>query len=287
MSRAHIPAENLAVWREAADDNRELRHLQIEALATQAAALLAKGEEMDPTRLGLMPILRENDIFRQMSAVDERMAFCKALFRLRPPQAEKPLPSPPSSPRVARLSGAVFSAAWEQFAPLLPNALPVPLSTLSELLEEIAAGNADFAIFPIEDTRGNRFLHFYEEFERLELYITADCRGSHEENGYAYRFLLLSKQFSVLPSPVAALMAEYCLPGEDPRQLTEFLTAADAAGMTLLRLDSQPALYPEGSFTYYPVLHTTGEGAALLRLYLQLFLPRVSAIATYAHIKGV
>lgn len=286
MSRAHVPAENLEIWHEAAEENRELRHLQIEAMARQALSLLSDGDEPDPTPTGLSAAVREGDLFRRLFTADERMAFCKALLRLQQAPSEQPPATLPAAPRVARLPGAVFSAAWEQFAPLLPGAVPVQLSTLGELMEVTAAGDADFAVFPIEDSRGARFLHFYEEFERLELCEVADCRGSYEESEYAYRFLLLSKQFSLPPSPETPLMAEYRLPGEDPRLLSEFLAAADASGMTLIRLDSQPALYPEGSFTYYPILRTDRDATALLRLYLQLFLPQVSMLATYVHIKG-
>ena len=143
--RGHVPADNLRLWREQLSDNRELRLLQIGMLAESLADTLSAGEEFASAPAELLPV--SADAFWRAVGTDERLALCHALLKLRPDlsvREDTPLP-PPAAPRVARLSGEVFTRAAEAFAPLLPNATPVTLSSLSELLEATASGEADFA----------------------------------------------------------------------------------------------------------------------------------------------
>ncbi|MBE6702596.1 MAG: hypothetical protein E7585_04190 [Ruminococcaceae bacterium] len=284
MNREHIPAENLAIWREAAAENRALRHLQITTLAEQAKALLREGATQISAPLGLCAKTEITDAFLQAMATDERMALCRAVLTAYPDQAYQAPPETPipALPRVAHLSGTLFQTAFDRFSRILPNALSLRLSSLSELLEETATGGADFAIFPIEDTKGAHFLHFYEEFDRLELSAVAGCSLSPEENGHSNRFLLLSKQYRPPVSPLCQPIVVYRLPSDDQRLLSELLIAADLAGLSLRRLDALPAPYPEDSFAYYPVFNATHEAATVLNTYISIFMPRATVIAQYA-----
>ena len=172
--REHIAGENLRRWRERARESSELCQLQIAALAREAASTISDGGEAPLTLPEALPF---GDGAKPALTVDERLAFCREMLRLRPDLLQKPSVERTlhDAPRLARLSGELFSHAASIFAPLLPRSVPVYLSSLSELLEAVAAGEADFAILPVEDAKGNRFLHFYEEMDRLELHITHIC----------------------------------------------------------------------------------------------------------------
>ena len=276
--RDRIPAENLAIWRTAATENRELRHLQLSAMAAEAP------DEALPD--GLLSDAETGDGLLAAMAADERMAYCRALIAAHPTRAVSAPPptSIPAAPRVATLSGQLFAAAFARFATALPHATPVYLSSLGELLEENSAGGADFAVFPIEDTKGTHFLHFYEEFDRLELSPVLGCSVSLANGAEGSRFLLLSRQYRPSPSPLCRQTVTYRLPGEKQRLLCELLTAADLAGLRLQRLDALPAPYPEDSYAYYPVFDGSDDAVIRMNTYIALFMPRAAVLAQYAYL---
>lgn len=287
-SRAHIPAENLNGWREQAAENRELRHLQIAMIAKVAANALENGTEF-PYHVPELRMHEEgSNSFWNAMATDEKLAFCREILAARPdlfPDEEHILP-PPAHPRVARLAGDLFSRAAGSFSRLLPKTSPVYLSSLTELLEETAAGSADFALLPIEDAKGNRFLHFYEELDRLDLHVSHTCDVFSEEEGRPIRFALISKLYRPETPFHATALVECRVPGEDRKMLTDLLTVASDAGLTLRRSDALPAAYSEDSFVHYPVFFAP-KGTALLDVYLRLFLPGVAVVGRYFHLQEV
>ena len=288
MSERSIPLENLEIWHRAAAENRALRLLQIAEMAKEP--LPPREEDNGPLRLPLPDLACEAEIpsadhYARAMALDEQMALCRARLakNAKAPAVGSLLPMPPA-PRVARLAGAVFDSAFRRLLPLMGTARPVYLSSLNDLLEELAAGNADLAIFPMQDAKGVRFLHFYEEFDRLELHVTHTCDVLSEESGRPLGFALLSKQYL----PVAkggAPMLEYRISGQDRGALAALLTAADYAGLTLWRVDSLPDPYFEDGYVYHAVL-SVGEGnAALLHDYLTAALPRAALVGAYTYLK--
>lgn len=283
-----IAAENLAIWREAAADNRELRLLQLQELARSVAHTLSPDTELTPSSMKLPFDPTPENGFTRAMRIDEQISFCRELLDAHPALVQEGdmLTAPPASPRIACLAGSMFSKAWERFSPLLPNARPVYFSSLAELLEETAAGEADFTLLPIEDAKGARFLHFYEELERLELHITHTCDIPSEEGEHSIRFALLSRLYRPTVQLPALPLWEYRIPGDDPHTLHELLTAADAAGLTLFRIDSLPALYPENSFSYYAVLGVPQSTPTWMDAYLSLFQPRTTVVGRYLHLKG-
>ena len=287
MSGKHAAADNLRLWREQLADNRELRLLQIGMLAREILDTLAEREEfpLDPEELHLP---NATDAFWQAVAIDERMALCRALLALRPDllPIDETVVQPPVAPRVARLAGDVFAKAAEIFSPLLPKAIPVTLSSLSELLEATASGETDFALLPLEDGRGNRFLQFYEDMERLELHVTHSCDVSLGEDTLPDRFALVSRQYHPHAALSAELVLECRVSGDDPLAQGELLTVAADTGMLLRRSDARPVSYAEGKFNHYPVLLAPKDTRAF-ELYLRLFLPSAAIMGRYLHIKGM
>ena len=286
MSRQQVPGENLKIWQKAAAENRALRLLQIAEMAKDHP--LGNAEEGEAARLAAPELSCEAELpftarFARAVAMDEQMAYCRARLENSPKTAatEGLLPLP-AAPRVARLAGNVFDSAFRRLLPHANNARPLFLSTLGELLEELAAGNADLAIFPIEDAKGVRFLHFYEEFDRLELRITHVCDVTSEENG-RLGFALLSKQYA--PSTKGEQMLEYRISGREQGSLAQLLTAAEYAGLTLRRVDSVPDPYFEDGFVYHVVLAIGQGDAALLHHYLSSSLPHATQVGSYIYLE--
>ena len=282
-ARGHVPAENMRLWRQQLEENRELRHLQIAMIARAAASALYSGEEF-PFEI---PELPREDLTAPQSAVaaDERLAFCREVLALRPDlfDTDAALPPAPKAPRVARLAGELFSRAAAGMAHLLPDAVPL---YLTELLEATAAGEADFALLPLEDAKGNRFLHFHEEFDRLELHISNTCDVLSEEEGRHMRFALISRLYDPKAAPDAQCVIECRVPDGNGRTLTELLAVAADAGLILRRSDALPDPHAEDSFIHYPVF-LAPKGTALLDAYLRFFLPEVSVVGRYLHLKGM
>lgn len=291
MSERHIPTENLEIWHRAAAENRALRLLQIADMAkSDPIPQGAEPSEALPCPTLSLPEygaqIPNAETFAKAMALDEQLAFCRArLSPDAPPPAVGELQAAPAAPRVARLAGSVFDAAFRRFLPLLGTARPIYLSSIGELMEELAAGNADFALLPIEDAKGVRFLSFYEEFDRLELHVTHVCPVFSEENGSDLRFALLSKQYRPNGKIRGVPLLEYRLSGQDGGALASLLTAAEAVGLTLRRVDSLPAPYFEDGYIFHVILAAENGNAALLHAYLTSALPRATLVGTYLDIK--
>lgn len=284
--REHVAADNLRLWREQLADNRELRHLQLGMLAKELADTLTEREEF-PLDLPELWFPAAAGAWGQAVTTDERLALCRALIELHPDllPTEEPLAEPPECPRVAQLAGEVFSQAAKAFAPLLPNARPLLLSSISELLEAVASGEADFALLPLEDSNGIRFLRFYEELERLELHVTHTCDMTLGEEARPDRFALISRQYRPQVALPADLVLECRVSGDVPHALHELLTVAADTDMLLRRSDARPISYAEGKFNHYPVL-LAPKDTRVFELYLRLFLPSAAIMGRYLHVKG-
>lgn len=282
--RKQVPADNLTLWRQQAAENRELRHLQIAAIAREVAA--SENGAESPYNVPELPVTVATDSFSAALAVDEKLAFCREVLSERPDFVAmgETSPPPPACPRVARLAGEIFSRAAHAFSPVLPLTAPLYLSTLTELLEETAGDGADFAILPIEDANGNRFLHFYEDFDRMDLHICHTCDISPDEAGRLSRFALISKRYRPAAPTKAQPMIECQAPEGSRKTFSTLLTVANAAGLLLRRSDALPASYAEDVFIHYPVFIAPG-GTALLDAYLRLFLPDAVVTGRYFHLK--
>ena len=82
-----IAKENIALWQEAAGENRELRLLQASKWGEQCAILWQQGALTDEVSLVLpTPTLPKSDLvfpptrFARMLTMEEQIAFCKAFL---------------------------------------------------------------------------------------------------------------------------------------------------------------------------------------------------------------
>lgn len=284
-ARGHIPVENMRLWREQLTENRELRHLQIAMIARAVVDALDCGEEF-PFDVDKLP-WEELPQPQAPVTADERLAFCREVLSLHPEllYGDEEAPPLPEAPRIARLAGEIFSRAAASMMHSVPTAVPLYVSSPAELLEATAMGEAELALLPLEDAKGNRFLHFYEELDRLELHISHTCDVFSEEEGRQMRFALISGLYRPKTAVDADLVIECRVPDESGKTLAELLAVAADAGLALRRSDSLPASHAEDRFIHYPVF-IAHKDTAPFEAYLRFFLPEVSVVGRYYHLKG-
>lgn len=292
MSFDRIISENLALWREAAAENRELRLLAVTEAASKAAAEWEAGEadpatwRIMPPSLSASPLVPPVAPFAEMLALDEQLAFCRALRALCPrfphenEESEVPLPFP-AAPRVAMPNGDFFTEALDSFSAVIPHATPLRVQSFSAVLEEVALGNADLALLPAEDERGGKRISLYEECDRLELHINCVANAPLSEGARQIQLALISREATLPFTVLGEEMLECRIAHEDDRALADFLAAAAACGLTLSRVDSLPDPHGDSTFAYQAVLAVGGGDAALLEAYMALRLPRSFVTGRY------
>jgi len=274
--------ENLDIWREAAEENRELRALQLKKLARETGGTV---EDEQIRRLayymwGTTTSFDEDTVL-------EQLAYCEGTRPLPTESAEAQAPSARllAAPRVAMLTGETFARAFSAFSELWKDGNAVYFSSLNEVLEETAAGAADLAILPLEDAKGNRFLHFEEEFERLDLHLQTTVTVIPTDGERGIRFGLLSKARQA-PRSTGEPMLECSVWDQGGLMLNKLLCAARAAGLSLSRVDTLPSPHREGIMLHFATFCERGGNTALFLRYLTLFLPNASVSARYVHLKG-
>ena len=228
----------------------------------------------------------ETQMLTRAMLCEEQLAFCRGVLEILPDfgldTQEEPLP--PAAPRVAFLDGFFSREALRRFERLLPRARAVTVSSFTAVCEEIASGNADLALLPLEDSREGKFLHLFEEIERFELHISHACDVSYPDEGRTVTVGLISRLYR----PVARIRGEQMLAlsvfEEHPGTLCELLQAAKAAGLELRRVDSLPAPYGANGMFYHPVFRTKEQDERLFEAYLALFMPRTRITGRYVHL---
>lgn len=289
-------AENLAVWHEAAQENRELRLLALIRAGEQAGDAWREGDTQDISawRVALKqpktdPLYPDGAAFAHGLAADEQLAFCRALLSRCPyfPREESigEQPAPwPRAPMVATLNGDFFSRALRGFAAVIPDAQTLICDSFSQALECVAEEKADFALLPLETQHGSKLLAFYEECDRLELSVNcvADIPAPHGKQ--TLQFALLSRSDTLPPIEAGEPLLECRVFTEDGFTLADLLSAAAVCGFSLIRADAFPDPHGEGVFAHHVLFSAKDADRALLEAYMALRLPRAFVVELFLHI---
>ena len=284
--------ENLEAWHADMTRLSELSTLQMHALVPshtegshspfQDITTLREAAKRLTARETDSPLLQAQQLF-------ERVALCRAL-----PQSTLTLlfdatgingtvgSQTPPAPRVAILGSPLFHTAKEAFTPVLPAGDPLLCGGFADICERVAAGDAAFGILPLEDSVEGKLFRIYEELEQFDLHIayTMDLVG----DGKTVRMALLYKNYPPIAEIEGTRILECVLYEEGDASLCQFLTVANALGLTLRRIDSLSVSYREDGFAKHAILQTNDEGALLLAAYIALFMPRTVIVADYIHI---
>lgn len=289
-------AENLAIWHEAAQENRELRLLALIRAGEQAGDAWREGhtEDISAWRVALnqpqdSPLYPNGAAFAHGVAIDEQLAFCRALLSRCPyfPREESTSEPPalwPQAPVVATLNGDFFSSALRGFAPVIPNARTLICDSFSQALECVAEEKADFALLPMEMQHGSKLLAFYEDCDRLELSVNcvADIPAPHGRQ--TLQFALLSRSDALPPTEGGEPLLECRVFTEDNFTLADLLSAAAVCGFSLIRADAFPDPHGEGAFAHHVLFSAKNADRALFEAYMALRLPRAFVVEHFLHI---
>lgn len=289
-------AENLAIWHEAAQENRELRLLALIRAGEQAGEAWREGhtEDISTWRVALNqpkdnPLYPDGAAFSHGLAADEQLAFCRALLSRCPyfPREEstsEPSAPWPKAPVVATLNGDFFSSALRGFATVIPDAKTLICDSFSQALERVSEEKADFALLPMEMQHGSKLLAFYEECDRLELSVNcvADIPSPHGRQ--TLQFALLSRSDALPPTQGGEPLLECRVFTEDGFTLADLLAAAAVCGFSLIRADAFPDPHGEGAFAHHVLFSAKNADRALFEAYMALRLPRAFVVEHFLHI---
>ena len=286
-----IAVDNLTLWREAAGENRELRLLQAEQMGKTAAN--------DPLwETAALPALwtQEPDAIKEKNGeesfwrtltTDEQVAFCKGFLAVRallPPKES--LPAPPAAARVAFFDSFFAREALRRFEKVLPLPRSVTAPSFTAVCEELANGNADFALLPLSDSREGSFRRLLEEIDRFELRITHICDIPYPDEGRTVSMALLTRLYSAPQTKGRHERLLSCALFEESKHtLSNILQAALFSGLSVKTLDTLPAPYGEDGVFFHPVFRAPGEAEQqLFEAYLTLFAPRARIIERYVYL---
>ena len=290
-----IAKENIALWQEAAGENRKLRLLQASKWGEQCAILWQQGALTDETTLVLpTPALPESDLvsppvrFAQLLAMEEQLAFCKAFLSIAPfPLCEEKtaLPPPPAAARVAFCDSHFARGALRTFSHILPHARPLTAPSFFATCETLSDNRADFALLPIEDSAEGALLHVLEEIDRMELHVTHTCEIPYPDDGRSVTMALIAKRYEPKDVSGEHLISLRILQEED-HTLPDLCDAALCCGLLLHRVTSRQAPYGDTGVIYSPTFKTDKGDVALFEAYLAVKHPRAEITGRYVHVKS-
>lgn len=295
MSIARRITENLALWRASALEGLELSLLQLQEAGHLAGRAYPQGA-MDIRALRIPPqtppsnsALPLEALLRELQ-IEEQMAFCRGFLEGCPQFSREdalalPTAAPPASPRVVFWDNYFGREALRRFKEVLPLPRPVTAPSFTAVCEELAGGNADFALLPLGDSREGKLLHLYEEIDRFELRITHTCDVPYPDEGRSISIALLSRLYTPVAKSAGEQLLTLALLDEDGHTLQGVLAAASIAGLSLVRIDSLPAPYGEDGVIYHPIFRVEGD-PRLFECFLAICHPRARIVAKYRHLKA-
>ncbi len=288
-----VGAQNLAVWQEAAGENRALRLLQAERLGAWYATAWQQGELLDPVSLTLpLPSIPHEALvpdatpFAHAVGVEEQLAFCRGYLSVAPfPLCEKevPLPPPPAAARVVFLDSYFAREALHALSPVLPHAIPVGAVSFTAAGEELASDRADFALLPIEDSAEGALSRVLDEIDRMEFSITHTCEIPYQDEGRSVTMALLAKRYRPKSGKGEKLLTVSVL-AEDGHTVTDLTNAALCCGMPLRRITSRAVPYARDAMALLATFSTEGGDLDLFRAYLAAGHPRAQITHVTTHL---
>ena len=190
----------------------------------------------------------------------------------------------PRAPRVVFWDNQFARAALHRFKNLLPLARPVTVPSLGQVCEELAAGNADFALLPLGDSKEGRLQPLYDAIDRFELRISHTCDIPYPSEGRSMCFALIAGQYDTPPAKLRAVKLLGCeVLEQDRHTLSDLLSAAAQCDLSLQRIDSLPSPYGEDTMLYQPTFRVEGD-ERVFECYLDMCHLRARVIGKYQHL---
>ena len=223
-----------------------------------------------------------------------RAIFCRTYAQsrakeeaLRPEQlfGMAELPPAGSHSKIAFVRNRYNERAYDLFAGTIKNAKPIYVSDFSEACEAVFNGQCSHCILPVENGTGGRLFSFYAMMDRYELKICASTEVDEDNSPESVRYALVGRS---LPRPLTRAqryMLEFSLTREDGSHLSALLSAIEALGASVHKIDFLPLEYDHSFYRVYFSVQLSVTDASALGTYLSLCYPNYTPIGFYAVVK--
>lgn len=190
--------------------------------------------------------------------------------------------------KISYVKNNFTDSAYLSFSKLLHSPRFSYSDSFETVCEEVAGGESEFCILPIETSTDGRLFTFYSLIDRYELRTSAICSVERDGGASFTRFALLKRSFSdenavgitLNRSSVLELRISPTASGGAP--INDIFKAADACQMPLLRVDSLPLPYGDSLLSHYAAFGIDGEHLPGFLTYLALEFPQCYASGIYS-----
>lgn len=182
--------------------------------------------------------------------------------------------------KVSFVRGSQSGKAFERFARFIPGVLAEYEEDFKSACEAVAAGEANYAIIPVENSTDGRLHGFYRLIEKYSLSIVLSATVLSDDGEVSTKFALVYKSFDIIGN-VGSRTLEFRITLADQGQMGNIILAANFFGADVLKIYSLPISSVGRENSFGITLAADGADIAGLLCYLFLEYPQFFAIGLY------
>lgn len=182
--------------------------------------------------------------------------------------------------KVSFVIGNQSGKAFERFARFIPGVLSEYEEDFKSACEAVVAGEANYAIIPVENSTDGRLNGFYRLIEKYSLSIVLSSTVLSDDGEVSTKFALVYKNFDIIGN-VGSRTFEFRITLSDQGQMGNIILATDFFGANVLKIYSLPISSVGRENSFGITLCTDNADIAGLLCYLFLEYPQFFAIGLY------
>lgn len=191
-----------------------------------------------------------------------------------------------ASQRIIYQKSSYTDEAYLLLASLLPNPQAAYAHSFHASCEAVYNGECEYCILPLENSVEGELSAFSRLIDRYELKIAASCEIMGNATARSTRFALLRRRMlPVIEAPNATYFFECTIPQGYLPEVSDLLTAAQACGLRLYRINSLPQANTDAAFAAHICFLTDQADLRSFLLYLAMEAPHYTPIGLYPHLK--
>ena len=197
------------------------------------------------------------------------------------------LPTASGSETFTYVRNSLADEAYEVFLEEFKDPRVKYSASLSEAARAVSSGEYEYALLPLEEKGGARLATVAELIFKEDLKIDSVTPVFGFEGLADMKYALVSKHFFVPEvKEDDDRYLEIRLRGDSSISLSELLSAADAFGISLYRINTISFETEDGSAQYYSIVfRDEGKDFTLLLMYLTLFSGAYTPIGLYKNLE--
>lgn len=157
----------------------------------------------------------------------------------------------PESKKIAYFINSYSDAAFKKFSSKIKNPSPVISQSFSGVCEEVAYGRAGYCILPLTNSDNGMLGSFYKLIDKHDLKVVYTCDISMDNDEATTKMALLRRGISKKIKDVGeADFFEISAGFPDNVSFGEVISAFEATGVRIKRINSVPLSYTDDKFAY-------------------------------------